>query len=164
MGGGPGLAAFAAAATNYVSKSDDNEAAVIVSAVSKKSIEAYNYLAKLDNKYELLGSARNNLENALDDLKSRDNVDPEIVRKVETALSSTKSKIEEVNDEYDLVGSGVVALGVLGVLIEKTVAKVGELNEEYQLTDKAKAALSSAVEKANEEYQLADKAKTALSS
>lgn len=147
--GGPLLGAVGAAAANYVSKSE-NEAGEIVGAVSKATLEVYNYLATLDNKYEVLGSAQSALENALDKLKSQDKVDPAAIQKVESALDSTKAKIAEVNDEYDLVGSGVTALGVVGDLVEKTVKKIGELNEEYQLTDKAKTALSSAVDKAKD--------------
>lgn len=147
--GGPVLGAIGAATANYVSKFD-NEASDIVSAVSKSALEIYNYLATLDSKYEVLGSAQESLENALDKLKSQNQIDPAAIEKVENALSSTKTKIEEVNDEYDLVGSGMTALGVVGDLVEKTVKKVGELNEEYELTDKAKVALSSAVEKAKD--------------
>jgi hypothetical protein len=147
--GGPVLGAIGAAAANYISKSD-NDVGVAVGAVSKSAIEIYNYLATLDSKYEILGKAKSSLEKALDKLKAQDNVDPEAISKVEAALASTKEKIEEVNDEYDLVGSGMTALGVIGDLVEKTVKKVGELNEEYNLTDKAKTALASAVDKAKE--------------
>lgn len=147
--GGPVAAAIGAAAANYVSKSE-NEAGNIVSAVSKSAIEVYNYLAGLDSKYELLTKAQTSLENALEKLKAQDSVDPAAVEKVEKALASTKAKIAEINDEYDVVGAGVTALGVIGDLVEKTVAKVGELNQEYQLTDKAKEALSGAVAKAKD--------------
>lgn len=147
--GGPVLGAIGAAAANYVSKSED-EAGEIVGTVSKSAIEVYNYLATLDSKYEVLATAQSSLESALDKLKSADKVDPAAIEKVEGALASTKAKIEEVNDEYDLVGSGMTALGVIGDLVEKTVAKVSELNEEYQLTDKATAALSQAVDKAKD--------------
>jgi hypothetical protein len=145
--GGPVLAAIAAAAANYVSKSE-GDVGEVVSAVSKSSIEVWNYLAKLDTKYEILNKAKDSLEDALDKLKSQDTVDPDAVKKVETALSSTKSKITEINDEYDLVGAGVTALGVVGDLVEKAVKKAQELNEEYKLTDKANEALQKAIEKA----------------
>jgi len=145
--GGPVLGAIGAAAANYASKSED-EAGEIVGAVSKTALEVYNYLATLDSKYEVLASAQSSLEGALDKLKAQEKVDPAAIEKVESALSSTKAKIEEVNDEYDLVGSGMTALSVVGDLVDKTVKKLGELDEEYNLTDKAKTALSSAVEKA----------------
>mmetsp|Transcript_9525 Transcript_9525/g.28402 ORF Transcript_9525/g.28402 Transcript_9525/m.28402 type:complete len:223 (-) Transcript_9525:262-930(-) len=147
--GGPVGGIVGAAAANYVSKGE-NEAGEIVGAVSKSALEVYNYLATLDNKYEVLASAQKSLEGALDKLKAQETIDPAAIAKVEGALASTKAKIEEVNDEYDLVGSGVTALGVVGDLVEKTIAKIGELNDEYQLTDKAKTALSSAVDKAKD--------------
>jgi hypothetical protein len=147
--GGPVLAAVGAAAANYISKGE-NEAADVVGAVSKSALEVYNYLATLDTKYQVLNKAKESLEAALDKLKAQDNIDPAAVEKVENALAATTSKIAEINDEYDLVGSGMTALGVIGDLVDKTIKKVGELNEEYQLTDKAKTALASAVEKAKD--------------
>eukprot|EP00566_Odontella_aurita_P021953 CAMPEP_0113545382 /NCGR_PEP_ID=MMETSP0015_2-20120614/11230_1 /TAXON_ID=2838 /ORGANISM="Odontella" /LENGTH=231 /DNA_ID=CAMNT_0000445741 /DNA_START=57 /DNA_END=752 /DNA_ORIENTATION=- /assembly_acc=CAM_ASM_000160 len=147
--GGPILGAIGAAAANFASKTDQ-EVGEVVSAVSKSAIEVYNYLAKLDTKYELLGKAQDSLESALEKVKSSEQVDPETVKKVETALASTKSKITEINEEYDLVGAGSTALGVVGDLVEKAVKKAGELNSEYALTDKATASLSTAVSKAKD--------------
>ena len=145
--GGPALAAVTAAAANYASKTDA-EVGEVVSAVSKTAIEIYNYLAKLDDKYSVLAKAKSSLEDALDKVKSQGNVDPDTIAKLETALDSTNKKIAEINDEYDLVGAGSTALGVVGDLVEKAVAKASELEKEYSLTDKAKEALSKAVDKA----------------
>lgn len=145
--GGPFLAAIGAAASNYVSKSE-GDISEVIQAVSKSSIQVFNYLANLDKKYEVLNKAKGSLEEALSKLKSQDSVDPATVAKVEGALSSTKSKIGEINDEYDLVGAGTTALGVVGDLVEKAVKKAGELNEEYKLTGKAQDALKGAVDKA----------------
>jgi hypothetical protein len=145
--GGPLLAAIGAAATNYVSKMD-GDATVAVNAISKSSIEVFNYLANLDTKYDVLKKAQGSLQSSLDTLKKNDSVDPKTIAKVEEALAKTNAKIKEINDEYDLVGGATTALGVVGDLVEKAVKKVGELNEEYQLSEKAKAALSQAVDKA----------------
>jgi len=142
--GGPVLGALGAAAANYASKTDA-EAGEVLSAVSKTSIEVFNYFSKLDSKYEVLSQAQGQLENALDKVKSNANANPETVQKIESALASTTSKIEEINDEYDLIGTGMTALGVVGDLVEKAIVKAGELNEEYQLSSKATAALSDAV-------------------
>lgn len=146
--GGPVLALITAAAANYVSKSEGNEIGEVVSAVSRTAIQIFNYLSTLDNKYQVLEGAKNSLSSALDKLKAQESVDPEVVTKVEKALKATTDKIEEVNDEYDLVGGGLTALGIVGDLVETAITKAGELNEEYKLTAKAKEALSSAVEKA----------------
>jgi len=145
--GGPVIGAVGAAAANYVSK-QETEVSEVVSAVSKSSLEVYNYLVKLDDKYELLNKTKGSLETALDKLKAGDNVDPDTVAKVENALAQTTSKINEINEEYDLVGAGMTALGVAGDLVEKAIVKANELNAEYKLTDKALEALSKAVDTA----------------
>jgi len=145
--GGPWLAAITAAAANYVSK-QDMEISQVITAVAKSSIQVYNYLSTLDTKYELLTKAQGSLQDSLTKIKAGDNVNPETVKKVEDALDATSSKIKDLNDEYDLVGSGVSALGVAGDLVERAVVKAGELNSEYKLTDKATDALKSAVDKA----------------
>jgi len=155
--GGPLGAFILGAAANYASKTE-SEVADVVQAVSKSGIQIYNYLTTLDRKYELLNKAKTSLEGALDKLKAQGSVDPDAVEKVESALATTKSKITEINNEYDLVGGATTALGILGDLVEKAVSKASELNEEYQLSDKALAALKQSVGKATEA------AKTASSS
>ena len=153
--GGPVLGAIGAAIANYVSK-NDSEASTVVTAVSKSSIQVFNYLTTLDKKYDLLTKAQGSLEDALTKVKgSQTAVDASVVDQIEGALSNTKDKIEEVNNEYDLVGTSVTALGVVGELVEKAIVKAGELNEEYKLTDKAVDALGGAVNKAK---QVADDA------
>jgi hypothetical protein len=128
----------------------EGEVTDVVQAVSKSSIQIFNYLYSMDKKYEILDKAKKSLESALDKLKSGDNVDPEAVSKVENALKSTTDKIAEINDEYDLVGAGMTALGVVGDLVEKAVKKASELNEEYALSDKAITSLKGAVAKAKD--------------
>ena len=155
--GGPVLGAIGAAIANYASKTD-KEIGEVVSAVSKSSIEVYNYLAKLDTKYEILGKAQGSLQSALDKLKSESGDNKEQIAKVEKALSSTKDKVKEINDEYDLVGTATTALGVVGDLVEKAVKKAGELNEEYKLSEKALDSVKKAVDSAKEASKEAQKA------
>jgi SMC interacting uncharacterized protein involved in chromosome segregation len=145
--GGPVLGAIGAAAANYVSKMEGS-AADVVQEISKSSLYVFNYLATLDGKYEILKKAQVSLKNSLETLKKQDSVDPTTITKVEEALETTNNKIKEINDEYDLVGGGVTALGIMGDLIEKAVVKMTELNEEYNLSEKATEALASAVDKA----------------
>jgi hypothetical protein len=147
--GGPVLGLIGAAALNYVSKMD-GDVTTVVQAVSKSSIEVFNYLASIDRKYEVLSSAQKSLQDALAKLKAQDGVNPETITKVETALANTNEKIKEINNEYDLVGGATTALGVVGDLVEKAIKKAGELNEEYQLSTKAKESLAKAVESAKE--------------
>jgi len=145
--GGPVLGAIGAAAANYASKTDADVGEVLT-GVSKTSIQVFNYFSKLDSKYEVLDKAKTQLETALDKVKASDSANPETIQKIESALSSTTSKIKEIDDEYDLVGSGMTALGVVGDLVEQAIIKASEINEEYQLSDKALVALRDAVDKA----------------
>jgi SMC interacting uncharacterized protein involved in chromosome segregation len=147
--GGPVLGAIGASTLNYLSKMD-GDVTDVVQAVSKSSIEVFNYLASIDKKYNVLQKAKGALQNSLDKLKKQDAVDPSVITKVETALANTNDKIKEINDEYDLVGGAMTALGVIGDLVEKAVKKASELNEEYQLSSKAKDSLAKAVDKAKE--------------
>lgn len=144
--GGPVLGAVAATATNYISK-NEGEASEVISAVSKSSIEIFNYLKTLDNKYTLLKNAQTSLEEALEKVKAQ-NADSDTIQKIEDTLKMTTDKITEVNDEYDIVGAGVTALGVVGDLVEKALVKAGELNEEYKLSDKAIASIKDVTSKA----------------
>merc|ERR1719464_10325 len=73
--GGPFLGAIGAAAANYASKTDA-EVGEVLSAVSKSSIEIFNYFSKLDSKYEVLAQAQGQLENALEKVKSSDAANP----------------------------------------------------------------------------------------
>jgi len=143
--GGPVAAAILSAATNYATKTD-SEVSEIVSAVSKSAIEIYNYLVKVDSKYELLSNSKKSLESAIDKLKAEGNVDDATLKQVEDALSKTTSKLNEINEEYDLVGAGATAFGVVGDLVEKAVAKASDLNDEYKLTDKALESVKKAVD------------------
>jgi len=145
--GGPVLAAIVAAATNYVSKNGEGEVTDIVQTVSKSTIEVYNYFAKLDAKYEVVDGARKNLQNTLDDLKKNEKIDPKIIEQTEKALESTKSRLDDLNKEYDFVNAGSVAFGIVGDLVEKAVNTIGDFNSEYGLTDRAKNSIKDVVAK-----------------
>jgi chromosome segregation ATPase len=147
--GGPFLGCVLAAVTNYASKSE-GDVGEVVQSISKAGLQIFNYLANLNNKYEVLDKAQGSLEQSLEKLKNQDTVDKETVSKVEKALAGTKDKLKEINDEYDVVGGSLTALGVLGELVEKAVDKAKEVNSEYKLTDKALTSAKQAVEKAKE--------------
>lgn len=146
--GGPVLGALGACIANYAAKNGE-EIGDITQAVSKTSIEIFNYLLKLDSKYEVLTKAQDSLGEAIGKVKANGNVQPETLDKLESAYESTTTKINEINEEYDLVGSGMTALGVVGDLVEKAIKKAGELNDEYKLTDKALESVNTAVSSAS---------------
>ena len=136
---------FSAGFANFASKTDE-DVGDVVQNLSKTTLEVYNYFVKLDNKYALLNKAQSALQKSYDQLKESGG-DPEALEKVEKALADTTGKINEVNEEYDVVGAGLQALGIVGDVTEKAVKKTIELNAEYKLTDKALDAIQKAIEK-----------------
>lgn len=128
--GGPVLGAITAAATNYVSK-DDSDIGKTVQGVSKTSIEFYR-------------QAETFLGSSLVKIKDSGNVDPDTVKNIEGALAKAK----EINEQYDIVGAGKTAFGVVGDLVERAVEQAKIINEEYKLTDKAQDAVKDVVDKA----------------
>jgi len=143
--GGPWAAAIGAAMVNYLSRLPETDVGEAIVAVSTTTIEIYNFFAKLDTKYSVLESTQESLKTTLDDLKSK-NADSEAVKKVENALSTTTSKIQDINDEYDFIGSGVSALGFMGEVVENSIKKAGELDSDYKLTNKAMSSIKKAVD------------------
>lgn len=150
--GGPYLAAIGAAAANLASKAEGN----VVGTISKSGIEVLNTLIGFNAQYGVLDKAGTAVSGAVDKLKTSDAVDQESFAKIEEALGKAKAKVTEVNDEYDLVGAVMTALGVVGDVVEKTAKTAGELNEQYQLTSKAKDALDASISKAGASESFAE--------
>lgn len=98
---------------------------------------------KLNTMYAVLARTRGQLENALAKVKASPTANPETVAKIKGALATTTTKIEEINDEYDLMGTGMTALDGVGDLVEKAIIMAGELNEEYQLSDRSRMMFES---------------------
>lgn len=146
---GPVGATIGAGFANFASKTEE-DVGEIIQNLSKTSLEVYNYMVKLDNKYTVLKKAQGALQSSYDSIKDTDSVDPETLAKVEKALADTTSKIGEINDEYDIVGAGLQALGIVGDITEKAVLKTVELNKEYKLTDKGIEAVKRLVDKVKE--------------
>ena len=145
--GGPVFGALSAALVNYVSK-QDNEVGDVARGVGKVALDVFNFLTKLNNKYDLTDKAGTAAVDAIDKVKEKDAEG--VLDKVEDALATTTDKLSALNDEYDLVGKGKQVLWVAGDLSEKAIMKGIELNDEYDLVDKAVDAGKEAVEKAKE--------------
>jgi len=132
---GPIGAVAVATVANYMSR-QDGDLSVVVQSISKSAIEMYNYLLKLENKYDILYNTKISLEDALDKLKESEGANGEAIDKVEKAIAKTVSRMAEISDEYDLWGEATGALSVVGDLVEKTVTKIGILNRDLQLFDR----------------------------
>ena len=132
---GPLGAVAVATVANYLSRRED-DISTVVQSVAKAAIEIYNYLLKLESKYDILYQTKVSLEDALDKLKETEGTNGEAIDKIEKALANTVSRMSEISDEYDLWGEATGALGVVGDLVEKTVTKISILNRDLQLFER----------------------------
>merc|ERR1719281_88605 len=135
--GGPVFGAITAAAGNYAAK-QDSEVGEVVRGVGKVSLDVYNFLLKINGKYDLTDKAGAQLKDQLNKLKAGSS--GETIAKVEDALGKATSKFAELDKEYDLVEKGKQALGYAGDLSDKGI----ELNAEYKLTDQVVAKVTEA--------------------
>lgn len=137
--GGPLFAVVFGTVGVYVSKKD-NEVGEGFRGVGKAIVETYNYLTKLDNKYDVTGKASESFNKALD------SSDSEAVEGLKSAIA----KVDDINKEYDIVGKATSAAGAATTLSEAAYEKVEELNAKYDFVETTKKAAATAVEKAKE--------------
>ena len=151
LGASPVLAVVAAAAVNYVSKKDDlGELHELVQALSKASLNTFNWIAKLDSKYSILGKLTESLDKSIGELKNSDGESAETFKSIEETVSKTTKQIQKLADEIDLLEGGKQALGAVGEVLETSIDKAVDANKEYKLTERAAEAAKKAVERAKE--------------
>ena len=110
------------------------------------SLDVYNFLLKLNGKYDLSDKASAAVKEQLEKLKAGES--GETMTKVEDAVTTVTSKVGELNKEYDLVEKGKQAIGYAGDLSVKAIDKGIELNKEYKITEQVTAKLTEASSKA----------------
>lgn len=151
LGASPVLAVVAAAAVNYVSKKDDlGELHELVQALSKASLNTFNWISKLDSKYAILGKLSESLDKSIGELKNSDSESAEAFKSIEETVSKTTKQIQKLADEIDLLEGGKQALGAVGEVLETSIDKAVDANKEYKLTERAAEAAKKAVERAKE--------------
>jgi len=151
LGASPILAVVAAAAVNYVSRKDDlEELNELVLAISKASLNTFNWIARLDTKYTLLGKLSESLDNSISELKSSNSDNAETYKKIEETVSKTTEQISRLATEIDLLDGGKQALGAVGEVLESSIDKALDANKEYKLTERAAEAAKKALDKARE--------------
>merc|ERR1711998_571352 len=97
--GGPVFAGIFAAGANYVA-TKENEFGEVATGVGQVSLQLYNFVLKLNGKYDLTGKASDAAGSAFSELKSKDEND--VLEKVEGALKTVSTSLGDLNSEYDL--------------------------------------------------------------
>lgn len=147
--GGPVFGVIFAAAANYIA-SKENEVSEVTLGVGQVSLQTWNFLLKMNGKYDLVDKAGDVVNSGIDKIKEKDTNG--VVDKVQGAISTVAQTATDLNEEYDLGEKAKNVLGSAGQLSNKAIEKGLELNEEYdvtgQVTAKVKDVASTAVEKA----------------
>ncbi len=135
--GGPLFSLIFGTVGVYVSKKD-NEVGEGLRGIGKAIVECYNYVTKINNKYDVTGKVSAKVEEALD------SSDSDAAKSVRDAFS----KVDEINKEYDITGKATSAISATTTLSEAAYEKVEELNEKYDFVETSKKAAADAFEKA----------------
>ena len=120
--GGPILGAVSASAFNYLSRKDDRESTAtakkIVDTASESTLQAYNFLAQFEKDNNIIDNVSNLLKKVVDMVKETDSPAVGILKTLESTLGEAVNKLEELNDDYDLVGGAGTVLDSVGDLVE----------------------------------------------
>jgi len=145
--GGPVFAGIFAAGANYVA-TKENEFGEVATGVGQVSLQLYNFVLKLNGKYDLTGKASDAAGSAFSELKSKDEND--VLEKVEGALKTVSTSLGDLNSEYDL---GDKAKDLLKKADSASVAAIDkgiEFSKEKELGSKVKDLAGKAVDKVKE--------------
>mmetsp|Transcript_12668 Transcript_12668/g.43755 ORF Transcript_12668/g.43755 Transcript_12668/m.43755 type:complete len:222 (-) Transcript_12668:95-760(-) len=146
--GGPVFAVLTAIAGNYAVKRD-GEVGDVIRGFGKVSLDVFNFLLKLNGKYDLTSKASVAAKSAVDKLKESDS--DGTLGKLETSLAAATAKLSSLDMEFGLVEKGKQVLGYAGDLSVKAIDKSIELNSEYKLTDKVTEAVKAAATTKNKD-------------
>jgi len=119
---GPVAGVVLAAIANYVSKKD-NEGGEALRGVGKSVIDAYNYISKLNEKFDISGKVTTSVSEAVDKAAE----ESEAVGKFKGIVT----KVGEINAEFGLVEKGKDAIVAAATLSDAALEKVEELNDKY---------------------------------
>ena len=140
---GPLGGVLLAAISNYVAKKND-ETGEAIRGFGKTSLEVYNYLTKLNSKYEVSDKLGSQVGSKIEALEAEN----ESVGNIRSAISTTTTKISELDKEYDFVGKGKQVATAAGALSDSAIDKLLELNNKYDFVGSSVDAAKKAVEKA----------------
>ena len=113
----------------------DAEAGDALKGVGKTVIESYNYLTKLNAKYEITDKIASTISSSIPPSESLDSV------------KKVLSTIDEFNKENDLVAKGKQVAASAATITDYALEKIEELNKKYDFIGIAKKNAATVVDK-----------------
>jgi hypothetical protein len=127
-----GGAAFAAA--SFFARKQDSDLATGLKGVAASGLEALNFGAYLNDKYEVTGSVGSSFSSVIDNAKTADNT-KEAASTVSGILSGVGEAIDSVDKDVGIKDTIGTVLMSGSELAASAVDKAFELNEQYKVTD-----------------------------
>jgi hypothetical protein len=141
---GPIGALVTAALSAYLVKKEDSLVAEALAGVGKSVVEAYNYLNKVNTKYDLTTKVTAAVSEAVD----KASAESETVANAKSKVLEVASQASSVISEYDLTTKAAALAKASVELSESAIEKLDDLNRQYDLIEVAKTTASGVVEKA----------------
>ena len=149
VGGGPLLAAAAAVAVNYASKTD-SDAGEAVQAVSRSAISVVNYATEVTERSgageRTVRAADRAGESAMEAVRRTGKVDRETLDRVGGTVVNVADRVKEMSDEYDVVDRTKVTIEVVSDLVDRALRRVEILNREHRPVDRVVDTVKKGVE------------------
>ena len=140
---GPVGAIVFAAISNFVAKKD-NEAGEAIRGVGKTIVESFNFLTKLNDKYNLTGKAATAIGGAVSSIET----ESEALETVKNTLTTGQFLFEQsflhLPYAFIICITSIIIFSNGFIFTTTVTAKVDELNKEYDLVGKGAEALKAA--------------------
>uniref|UniRef100_A0A6U4GU60 Uncharacterized protein n=2 Tax=Phaeomonas parva TaxID=124430 RepID=A0A6U4GU60_9STRA len=145
--GNPVIALALAATGNYVTK-QESEVGEAFRGVGTALINSLNFVAKMNERYDISDRAGKAAGDAFQTLKEKDTSDAKILSKVEELAAKVSTTVSDLDSEYDLKAKAQELVYSAGDLSTQAIEKATEVNEKYKITDQATTKVKDIVDKA----------------
>ena len=162
VGGGPLLAAAAAVAVNYASKTD-SDAGEAVQAVLRSAISVVNYATEVTERSgageRTIRAAERAGESVVEAVRRTGKVDGETLDRAGGTVVNVADRVKEMSDEYDVVDRTRVTIEVVSDLVDRALRRVEMLNREHRPVDRVVDTVRKEVEEGTMQATEAQKKK-----
>ena len=141
IGGNLGGVLGARLLKRQMTKFPDSELGKIVTHLATASLDSFQYLSDLDEKYQWSSDAWSGLVYSYNEFKYSGMVDRNKVDKAEKNLRQLREKAVALNEQYDFCRLAETAAETIEVGIENAIEKARSFAQDYQLVEKSTAAI-----------------------
>ena len=128
---------------NYAARTSTDTSGDVIRGLSSSSLELYNYLVRLDERFTLVQKGRDRLNESYNNYKLKLKLDSSVINRLESTISDVSCTVKSLADEVGLENLTYRALGFAGDVNEKVLTKGLELNKDYNVVSRVFEALGN---------------------